>query len=310
MRKEESKFLSSIGNVFIRTVSYYPDGEIKAILQISHGMNEFIDRYEDFAHYLCKKGYLVVGNDHLGHGESVNSKDEWGYFYKEDGYKYVLEDLHILTKMYKDKYPNIPYFLLGHSMGSFFARYYICKYGNELDGAIIMGTGNQNKGALSVAKTLARSVAATKGWNYRSTMLRAAATGSYNKKWEPSKTHVDWLTKDEKIVNWYCQQPKCTFIFTVNGYYNLFSVIEENIKQENLNNMPKNLPILIISGENDPVGNFGKDPKDVFETFNKIGMKDVSIKLYPNDRHEILNELDKENVYDDINNWIESKKEK
>ena len=133
MRKEEFYFDSADGKTKIRGVKYIPEKEAKAILQISHGMVEFIDRYDGFAEFLCDKGYLVVGNDHLGHGESVTSKENWGYFAEEEGYKKVLEDLHTVTKLTKEAYPNKPYFLLGHSMGSFFARYYLCKYGNELD---------------------------------------------------------------------------------------------------------------------------------------------------------------------------------
>lgn len=307
MRKEEFYFDSCDGLTKIRGVKYLPEGDIKAILQIAHGMVEFIDRYDGFASYLCDKGFLVVGNDHLGHGESVTSKDNWGYFAKEDGYNKVLEDIHTVTELTKKEYPNKPYFLLGHSMGSFFARYYICKYGNELDGAIVMGTGQQSSSTLKAGKAVCKILAAFKGWKYRSNLVNGMALGSYNKKWEPSKTHCDWLTKNDEIVKTYVREPKCTFTFTLNGYYNLFSVIGANIDSNNLAKMPKELPVLITSGEDDPVGNFGKDPKAVYEIFNSLGMKDVSLKLYPNDRHEILNETDSDLVKDDIYAWLTSK---
>ena len=143
MKKEEFKFRSTSDECNIRAVRYIPDGEIKAILQIAHGMQEFIDRYENFAKYLCDKGYLVTGNDHLGHGGSINIEEDWGYFADENGNKAVLDDVYELTKITKELYPNKPYFLLGHSMGSFYARQYLCEYGNELNAAIIMGTGHQ-----------------------------------------------------------------------------------------------------------------------------------------------------------------------
>lgn len=308
MRKEEFYFDSADGKTKIRGVKYIPEKEVKAILQISHGMVEFIDRYDGFAEFLCDKGYLVVGNDHLGHGESVTSKENWGYFAEEEGYKKVLEDLHTVTKLTKEAYPNKPYFLLGHSMGSFFARYYLCKYGNELDAAIVMGTGQQAAATLSAGKLTCKTLALFKGWKYRSSLVNGMALGSYNKKWEPSNTHCDWLTKDNAIVEKYVKEPKNTFMFTLNGYFNLFSLMSEIIKNDNLSKMPKELPVLLVSGEDDPVGNFGKAPKEVGEVYKATGMKDVSVKLYPNDRHEILNEIDKADVYNDIYNWLESKR--
>lgn len=307
MKKEEFFFDSSDNKTKIRAMRYIPEKGVKGVLQISHGMVEFIDRYEGFAEYLTNNGILVTGNDHLGHGASVTSKDEWGYFAEEDGYLKVLEDLHTVTKITKDLYPNVPYFFLGHSMGSFFCRLYISKYGDELDGAIVMGTGNQTKGTLAVAKTLTKMIGSSKGWHYRSSFLKALAMGSYNKKWEPSLTHCDWLTKDKAIVDWYSKEPRCQFNFTVNGYYNLFSVIESNIDSNNINSIPKDLPILITSGEEDPVGNFGKDPNAVYNTYKSVGIKDVELKLYRGDRHEILNELDKQDVYNDIYNWMNKK---
>lgn len=304
MKKEEFYFDSNDGLTKIRALKFIPDGEVKAILQISHGMVEFIDRYEGFANYLCEKGFLVVGNDHLGHGGSVNSKEDWGYFAKKDGYRIVLDDILKLLNIVKNDFPNKKYYLLGHSMGSFLARLFLIEYGNELDGAIIMGTGQQSKGTLVAGKALTKLISLFKGEKYRSSFINNMALGSYNKKFEPSTTHCDWLTKDEKIVNWYYNEPRCQFVFTLNGYYNLFSLIEQIIDEKNLEKMPKDLPVLIVSGEDDPVGNFGKDPKAVYETFKAVGMKNLDLKLYPNDRHEILNETDKALVYEDIYNWL------
>lgn len=307
MRKEEFYYESADKKTNIRAMRYLPEVEVKAILQIAHGMVEFIDRYEGFAEYLCNLGYVVVGNDHLGHGKSVTSKDNWGYFADDNGYNIVLEDMYTLNKITKDLYPNKPYFLLGHSMGSFFARYYLCKYGNELDGAIIMGTGQQNALTLTAGIQTCRTFARFKGWHYRSLVVNNMALGSYNKKWEPSKTHCEWLTKDNSIVEWYSKEPRCQFVFTLNGYINLFSLMNEIIQKTNLNKMPKELPVLLVSGNDDPVGNFGKAPKLVYDSFVEVGMKNVDLKLYPNDRHEILNETDKLDVYQDLYHWLESK---
>lgn len=270
-------------------------------------MVEFIDRYEEFAKYLCDKGYLVVGNDHLGHGGSINSKDDWGYFAENDGYIKVIEDVYTLTKITKKEYPNLPYYLLGHSMGSFICRAYIARYGQELDGAIIMGTGQQPKAAIVFGKELTNMIAKVKGWHYRSKTINGLVLGSNNKKWEPSNTHLDWLSKNEETIKKYKNDPRNSFIFTTNGFYNLFGMIGEVIDVNKIKKIPKELPILIVSGEEDPVGNFGKDPRSLFEIYKEVGINDVSIKLYPKDRHEILNELDREIVYDDIYNWMQTK---
>lgn len=304
MNKQEFNFPSSDGITTIRGVVYIPDGDIKAILQISHGMVEFIDRYDDFAKYLTDKGILVTGNDHLGHGGSVTSEDNWGYFHEDEGYKKVLEDLYTVTKITKEKYPNKPYFLLGHSMGSFYARRYLFTYGEELDGAIIMGTAWQEKITVKTGKLLCKLIGLFKGSKYRSKFINNMALGPYNKKWEPSITHNDWLTKDEKIVEWYSNEPKCSFIFTLNGFYNLFSVLDDVCDKNNIAKVRKDLPILFMAGEDDPVGNFGKGVKKTYDTFKEVGIKDVSIKLYPNDRHEILNETDKDIVYEDLYSFI------
>lgn len=306
MKKEEFRFRSTNGNVDIRAMRYIPEGKVKAILQIAHGMVEFIDRYENFASYLCDKGFLVTGNDHLGHGASINTKDDWGYF-GEDGNTHVLDDIYKLTKITKEEYPGIPYFLLGHSMGSFYARQYIGTYGDELDGAIIMGTGLEPLPVVKAGMGLCRSIALFKGWKYRSSLVNNIAFGSYNKKFEPARTKVDWLTKDESIVDWYLNEPRCTFMFTLNGYYNMFKGISRLYDKDLLNNVPKELPIFFVSGKDDPVGSFGEEVKKSVKSLKDVGVKNIEMKLYENDRHEILNEIDKETVYEDLYNWMKER---
>ncbi len=303
MKKNEFRFSSSRGDVDIRAMEYVPEGKISGILQIAHGMVEFIDRYEDFAGYLNSKGILVVGNDHLGHGGSVKSEDEWGYF-GEDGNRHVLEDMHELTLLTKKKYPGLPYFLLGHSMGSFYARQYLFDYGKELDGAIIMGTGFEPLYKVKAGMFLCRTIALFKGWRYRSDLVNDIAFGSYGKKFEPLRTRADWLSKDEKLVDWYVNEPRCSFKFTLNGYYSMFEGIARLHDKALLAKMPKDLPVFFVSGKDDPVGSFGKEVEDSVQSFKEAGMKDVRMKLYENDRHEILNETDKQTVYDDLYDFI------
>lgn len=306
MRKEEFSYKSTNKENDIRAVRYIPDGEVKAILQIAHGMIEFIDRYEDFAAFLTEKGYLVTGNDHLGHGGSVKSKEDWGYF-GEDGYEHVLKDMYELTKITKESYPDRPYYLLGHSMGSFFARNYLTEYGDQLDGAIIMGTGLEPSYKIRGGLMICSLIALFKGWRYRSSFVNDMAFGSYNKKFEPARTRADWLSRNEKLVDWYVNEEKCSFRFTLNGYYQMFRCILNLHNKEALKKIPADLDILFVSGQDDPVGSFGREIEYSIKTLKDVGLKKIKCKLYPEDRHEILNELDKQDVYEDLYKWMETK---
>ena len=307
MKKEEFTFLSSDKITNIRYVVYSPEEEPTAILQIAHGMDEFIDRYEGFAQYLCSKGFLVTGNDHLGHGGSVTDKSKWGYFAKEDGNRCLIEDMHELTKITKEKHPGLPYFLLGHSMGSFYARQYMFDYSNELNGAIVMGTGMAPKAACNFGMTLCKTMAVFKGWEYRSNLVNGIVNGSNMKGIENPRTSADWLTKDDSIVDWYLKEPRCTFVFTLNGFYNMFKGISRLYDADLINKVEKRLPVLFVSGACDPVGEYGAGVERSYKTLKDAGMIDVSMKLYPNDRHEILNETDKEEVYKDLYDWLYAK---
>lgn len=306
VHKEEFYYNSTSKTTEIHAINYLPDGEVKAILQIAHGMVEYIERYEAFAHYLCSKGFLVTGNDHLGHGKSVNSKEEWGYFAKEDGNHAVLHDIYKLTRITKEKYPNIPYFLLGHSMGSFYTRQYLCEFGNELSGAIIMGTGCQPLALVQFGRLLTSFISLFKGWHYRCNLVTHIAFGSYNKHFEPTRTSKDWLSKDTAIVDRHVADERCNFIFTLNAYYNMFTGISRLYNQKFLSQMPKELPVFFVAGQEDPVGDYGKGVLKAVDMFKKVGMKHISVKLYPTDRHEILNETDRKQVYEDLYCWLEN----
>ncbi len=305
MEKEEFYYLSGDKKTNIRAVYYIPDVP-RAVLQISHGMCEFIDRYDNFAQYLCNKGIVVCGNDHLGHGKSITSKDKYGYFCEKDGDSVLIEDMHYLVQITKEKYPDIPYFMLGHSMGSFLCNDYLIDHGQELAGAIIMGTGQVPVLLLKSSCLLCKIMALFKGWHYRSQLLNSLSIGSYNKTFEPSNTHKDWLCKDPDIIDKYIHEERCTYVFTLNAFYYLFKLMIRIQNKKNLTKMPKDLPVLFVSGENDPVGDFTKSVKKVIKLFKDSGMKNVDYKFYKDDRHEILNELDKELVYEDLLNYIGS----
>ncbi|MBQ9155412.1 MAG: alpha/beta fold hydrolase [Eubacterium sp.] len=295
---------SSDKETTIHAMEWIPEGDVRAILQISHGMVEHISRYERFASYLNQYGIYVVGNDHLGHGESVTGDDKHGYFHHPDGNQCVIADIHKLRRITAEKYPDRPYFVLGHSMGSFLIRQYLMMHGEGLAGAIIMGTGSQPGPVLMAGKSLCKFLSLFHGWNYRSSLANSMAFSSNNKRFEPARTPYDWLTRDESIVDIYMKDPWCTFVFTLNGFYEMFKGIQFIQSKSNIDKIPKDCPLLIVSGRDDPVGNYGKGVRKVVHDYRKAGIRDIRMRLYKDDRHEILNELDYEKVYRDIRVWL------
>lgn len=308
IHKEEFFYPSRDKQHKVHAIKWIPDESIgiKCILQIVHGMVEFVDRYDDFARFMAEQGILVVGNDHLGHGETAEKEEDFGYFCEKDGSTVLVRDVHRLKKMVQEQNPGIPYFIMGHSMGSFITRRYIIDYGKGIDGAIIMGTGNKSALTVKAGKMTTKFLACFKGWRFRSNFVNSNAFGSYNKKFEPHRTEHDWICRDEKVVDAYRADRRCQFIFTLNGYYNLFRTLEYIAEPSNLEKIPKQLPLFFVSGMDDPVGDFGKGVQTVFENYQKLGMTELSIKLYKDDRHEIVNELDRKSVYEDIFQWLDS----
>ena len=307
MKKQEFFYPSKDGLTRIHAIEWIPEGEPRAVLQIAHGMVEFIDRYDRFASFLASQGFYVVGNDHLGHGKSVTDESQLGYFAEPDGNLCLIGDMHQLRENTRAKVPDVPYFILGHSMGSFLVRQYIEMHGEGIAGAIILGTGQQPNAVLDFGIGLSAFIRRIRGSRHRSAAVNSLAIGSYNASFEPARTKSDWLTRDEAVVDAFISNPLNQFVFTVNGYYNMFRSMRYAQRQENLDKIPKTLPILVASGNRDPVGDFGKAPRTVAEAYRKTGIADVTLKLYPEDRHEILNELDRETVDRDILQWMEER---
>ena len=304
MKKTEFCYKSRDGITNIHAIEWLPDGEVKGVLQICHGMVEYIDRYDEFAAYMTERGFCVVGHDHLGHGKSIQSEDDFGYFPHKNGNKYVIGDIHRLREGTRERYPDVPYFMLGHSMGSFLLRQYLMKYGSGLSGAVIMGTGYQPLSVLVAGQILCRLIAIPKGWKYRSELVNNMSFGAFNKKFEPSETPKDWVCSDKEKLTEYINDPLCSFVFTIGGYYQMFEGMKKLARKSAVKKIPKDLPILFVSGKDDPVGNFGRSVNRVYRDYKACGIKDVSIKLYVGDRHEILNETDRKQVYKDLYRWI------
>ena len=284
-----------------------PEGQVRAVLQLSHGMVEYIDRYRPLAEYLADRGILVTGHDHLGHGASIRTKEDYGYFAEPDGNRAVLADLHAVTVLTKQLYPDLPYFLLGHSMGSFYARQYLCEYGRELDGAIIMGTGYMSAASTAASLAVINAECLRNGESRPSAVATKASFGIYNRRFAPNRTSMDWLSLNPNNVDAYLKDPLCQGNASAGLFREMLSGIRFVCKEDNIRKMNHHTPILFISGAMDMVGDCSKGVERAAAAFQRAGMRDVTVKLYPELRHEVLKEDCREQVYDDIDRWLEGK---
>lgn len=307
MNKEEFYFDSRDAQTKLHAVRYTPDdGEVRCVVQIVHGMAEYVERYEEFAKFLTDRHCAVTGEDHLGHGKSVGPDGIYGYFCAQDAATVVVRDVHRLKKMTQAAYPDVPYFILGHSMGSFILRNYLCRYGSGIAGAVIMGTGMQPAALVKASKALAAVIGVFTGPKKVSRFLDRAAFGQFNKKIPNPRTKSDWLSREADRVDAYIADPLCGFVFTVNGFRTLTELIARIQKPENLERIPKSLPILMVSGGDDPVGEYGEGVRRARRSMEAAGVKDIKLKLYEGDRHELLNETDRGQVMEDIYDWMQS----
>jgi len=276
----------------------------KAILQIAHGMGEHSARYDDFAGFMAKNGFVVYANDHRGHGETARTDSELGFFDEQDGWNKVVEDVYLLSLESKKTDPGLPLFLLGHSMGSFIARDLISKYSADYQGVVLSGTTG-DPGAIAVVGTLiGKLLAALQGKTHKNKFLHNTAFGKFNAPFKPNRTDFDWLSRDEQVVDKYAADPKCGMTMSIGFILDLTGGISYINSPEAFNGTGIDLPILMISGQEDPVSEGGKGVKEVYEKYITRGVKDLEIKLYDQCRHEILNELNKEEVYEDVLNWM------
>ncbi len=303
VEREEFYIRSKDKHTRLHGYLWRPEGEAVAALQLSHGMMEHIGRYDRFAVWLAQRGVAVIGHDHLGHGRTGNVED-LSFFSEEKGAVFLVRDLFQITKRLKQEYPDTPHFLLGHSMGSFISRRYLTIYGRHLDGVIFMGTGFTPLWMAATGKLSALLAGAVKGKHYQSDRMQELVLGSFNRAFRPNRTSCDWLSREETEVDAFLKDPYCNIPFSCGAYVELFNLLLDLALKRQYADIPKALPVLFLSGEQDPVGDFGKGVKRVYRQFCALGLSDVSIKLYPEARHELLNESNREEVFEDIWKWL------
>ncbi len=277
-------------------------GTPKAIFQIVHGMAEHIDRYDHFARFLAENGFAVFGNNHIGHGDSAVFDEELGHIPGKEGYLHMTKDARKLSRIAREAYPGIPLILFGHSMGSFIARYYAELWGTEIDALILCGTSGKNP-LTSIGLGLIKTMSLVRGDHYRSKFIDNMAFGSYNDSYEAKKTKFDWLSQNEDNVNAYIEDNRCGQVFTLAGFRNLMTLLKTVTRDGWAATIRKDLPILLISGKEDPVGGFTKGVTDTANRLHSAGVKTVDVHLYNEMRHEILNEEARETVYNDVLEW-------
>ena len=302
----EFSYPSSDGSHTVHAMEWLPQGQPRAVVQIVHGVAEYVGRYDHVARFLTERGFLVCGEDHLGHGKTVDD-GKYGYFSPRGGWDLVARDIRRLRELQGEKYPGVPYVMLGHSMGSFLTRTYLIRWPDTVDGAVLSGTGQEPAPLVALGKALAGGLCLLRGGDYVSPMINAMSLGAYNKKFAPNRTGADWISRDEAVVDVYLKDPLCTFTPTVAMFRDMMGGLQYIADRSNLARMDKETPIFFLSGDRDPVGAMGKGVEKVVRMFRKAGCRDVSVKLYPEGRHEMFNELNRDEVMADLLAWLESK---
>ncbi len=301
---EEIFYPSSDGKHTVHAAIWRPEGEVKAVLQIIHGMEEYCTRYAPFAEEAARRGILVCADDHLGHGKTADGEGDLGHF-PQGGAELVLKDIRTLTLKAKDMAPNVPFFIMGHSMGSFFCRAYIARWSQDITGAIVMGTGFKDPVTLFFARLITKIISKAKGSGYKSKFIAKLAFGTYNKKFRPANTGYEWLSAEEGNVRSYVADGLCGFGFTCGGFAGLFDIITKACSKSAFTSVRKDLPILVIAGEDDPVGDYGRGVEKTYKKYRAAGVSGARLILYKGARHEILNDNCKKAATADILSFVE-----
>jgi alpha-beta hydrolase superfamily lysophospholipase len=295
---------SADGSSVIHAQRWTPEDGVRGIVQIAHGIAEHIGRYDRFARFLAEHGLLAVGNDHAGHGESAEALGVWG---ETAAWTLAVEDMRRLYELTREDYPSVPYFLFGHSMGSFLSRTYVIRYPRDMRGLILSGTGQQSKALLKAAQHVAGAEIRTVGWAGKSKRLFKLIFSGYNKAFSPVRTPMDWLTRDDKEVDAYLADPLCGFLPSAGMLRDMLEGIGYVSDIRNIRRMDAALPVLFMSGDADPVGENGKGVVRAYRSFLDVGMEDVSLHLVHGARHELINEINRDEIFREALFWINSK---
>ena len=302
----ELSYPSEDGIHTIHAVEWLPQGEIRGVVQIVHGVAEHIGRYSHVADFLLQHGFVVCGEDHLGHGRTVDD-GKYGYFAPKGGWNLLVRDIHRLRELEGERHPGVPYVMLGHSMGSFLTRTYLINYPGTLDGAVLSGTGQENGALVAGGKALAQLLCLLRGPRYTSRLVYALSLGSYSRPFRGDTQTGSWLSRDREMVENNKRDPLCSFIPTVSMFRDMLGGIQYIGRPANLAKMDVETPIYFFSGDRDPVGAEGKGVRKVEGLFRAAGCRDVTVKLYPGGRHEMLNEINRREVMEDLLSWLEEK---
>lgn len=306
----EFYFPSVSGNENCYAKEWMPEsGGIRAVLQIVHGISEHIGRYDRFARFMAEQGLLVVGGDLPGHGKTVTD-GKYGCLQESDGWQSLAENIHKLRKISGERYPNLPYFLMGHSMGSFLARTYLIDWPGTVHGVILSGTGQEKAYMVALGYYVSRLECLRLGPDGKSKLLDKLSLGAYNKQFAPNRTTCDWISSVPGEVDAYLADPMCGFSSSARMFGEMMRGLRYIADNENLRKMDPRTPVYLFSGGRDPIGSSGSGVKTVFDYFKNAGCKDLEMKLYPDGRHETLNEANREEVYADLLNWLEIRLEK
>jgi alpha-beta hydrolase superfamily lysophospholipase len=305
MKSDSFTFKTSDGEK-IFTYRWMPDNasSIKGVVQIAHGMAEHAKRYDRFAEALTKAVYAVYANDHRGHGKTAGAQERAGYFADENGWAKVVEDMHTLTGIIKKECPKKPLFLFGHSMGSFLSRHYAMLYAGELAGLILSGTGGDPGALGKIGLFIASIEAKLKGKKAKSEMMTKLSFGAFNSAFKPNRTDYDWLSRDNAEVDKYVNDAWCGRVFTTGFFCDMLGGIGYINKKENIANIPKSLPIYLFSGAKDPVGTNTKGVTQAYKALKDAGVGDLNLKFYDDGRHEMLNEINRDEVFKDVITWL------
>lgn len=303
-RTQNFSYPSADGKSTIQAREWLPEGSPRGVVQIIHGISEHMGRYDHVARFLNENGFLVCGEDHLGHGRTV-SDGRYGYFAARGGWDFVVRDIRRLREIEGEKYPGIPYFLMGHSMGSFLARTYLIRWPGTVDGAVLSGTGQEAAPLVAFGRGASNLLCALCGPEHVSGLIYRLSLGSYSRPFRRDGGTGSWLSQDPEMVESNRRDPLCSFRPTVSMFRDMMEGLEFIGSGSNLAKMDPETPIYFFSGDRDPVGSMGKGVRKVEEMFRCAGCRDVTVKLYPGGRHEMLNEINRSEVLEDLLAWLE-----